>query len=105
MNFKKLAFIPLILLLAALVVFPAAAQSEPVEATLIIPPGEYTVGDPVLLTLAVTHPAGYQVIFPELPPEWGDFTVSAQSPLTTVGNPDGTETTTQMIDARLFSPG
>jgi hypothetical protein len=105
MKPKNLSLIPFILLLSALVAFPAAAQSGSVEATLTVPPGEYTVGDPVLLNLAVTHPAGYQVIFPELPAEWGDFIVQSQSPLTTVANPNGTETTTQLIDVRLFSPG
>ncbi|MDX1436894.1 MAG: hypothetical protein R3335_08790 [Anaerolineales bacterium] len=103
MTLKRLS--PLIILLAALFAVPAAAQSGQIEAALTAPPGEYTVGDPILLNLAVTHPAGYQVIFPELPTEWGDFTVQSQSPLTVVSNPNGTETTTQLIDVRLFSPG
>jgi hypothetical protein len=105
MKFFRLFLFALALLLTALVFFPAAAQSGLVDATLTAPPGEYKVGDPILLTLSVRHPAGYQVILPELPAEWGDFTVQSQSPLTTSANPDGSETTTQLIDARLFAPG
>ncbi|MGW8225424.1 MAG: hypothetical protein ACWGOY_06820, partial [Anaerolineales bacterium] len=52
-----------------------------------------------------THPPGYQVILPQLDSNWGDFLVQSQSAGETVPNPDGTETTTQVIDARLFSPG
>jgi hypothetical protein len=105
MKFIRFSFLPLALFLTGLVFFPAAAQSGEVEATLTAPPGEYNVGDPILLTLAVSHPAGYQVILPELPADWGGLTVKSQSPLTTVVNPDGTETSTQLIDVRLFSPG
>ena len=60
---------------------PAAAQpAGPVAATPSVPDGQFTVGDPVQLTLAVTHPAGYQVILPQIAPAWGDFTVVSQSP-------------------------
>jgi hypothetical protein len=45
------------------------------------------------------------VILPELESDWGEFIVRSQSPATTVNNDDGTKTTTQMIDARLFAPG
>jgi hypothetical protein len=53
----------------------------------------------------VTHPDDHQVILPELEPTWGDFVVRSQSPAKTVDNADGTETTTQVIDVRLFAPG
>jgi hypothetical protein len=89
-----------------LAVAPAAAQGDgPVTATLSAPDGQFTVGDPIQLTLALTHPAGYQVILPELPAAWGDFAVVAQSPATVADNADGTTTTTMQIDARLFQPG
>jgi hypothetical protein len=63
------------------------------------------VGDPIQLTLALTHPAGYQVILPALPDAWGDFAVVFQSPAVVTDNADGTVTTTMQIDARLFQPG
>ena len=60
------------------------------------------------MTVAVTHPAGYYAVMPALPADqpWGDFTVAGQSPATTsLSNGDGSETTSAVIDARLFSPG
>ncbi len=83
----------------------AAQEGGPVTATLSAPDGPFTVGDPIPLTLALTYPAGYQVIQPTLPESWGGLTVAGQSPATTVANGDGSETTTFVIDARLFQPG
>ena len=103
----KRLHIPLLLLaLLLLTIGQANAQGNgPVTATLSAPDGQPTVGDPLQLTLAVTHPAGYQVILPQIAPQWGDFTVVSQSPATTTANGDGTETTTATIDTRLFQPG
>jgi hypothetical protein len=96
----------LLITLLLLAVGPAHAQGDgPVTATLSAPDGQLTVGDPIQLTLALTHPAGYQVILPALPDAWGDFAVVSQSPATVVANADGTATTTMLIDARLFQPG
>lgn len=101
-SLQALMLIALLLLAVA----PAAAQGDgSVTATLSAPDGQLTVGDPVRLTLAVTHPAGYQVILPALPESWGDFTVVSLSPASTTTNADGTETTTAAIDARLFQTG
>lgn len=101
-SFQALMLIALLLLAVA----PVAAQGDgPVTATLSAPDGQLTVGDAVQLTLAVTHPAGYQVILPTLPDAWGDYAVVSQSPATVVDNADGTATTTMRIDARLFQPG
>lgn len=103
---KRPYLIPLLIALLLLVVGQVSAQDNgPVIATLSAPEGQLTVGDSIRLTLAVTHPAGYQVILPAAAPAWGDFTVVAQSPVTTTANADGTETTTGAIDARLFRPG
>jgi hypothetical protein len=96
----------LLITLLLLVAGQAGAQDNgPVTATLRAPDGQLTVGDPIQLTLALTHPAGYQVILPALPDAWGDFTIVAQLPATTKANDDGSETTTALIDARLFQPG
>ncbi|HSN77548.1 MAG TPA: hypothetical protein VL334_20950 [Anaerolineae bacterium] len=101
-SLQALMLIALLLLAVA----PAAAQgNSPVTATLSAPAGQLTVGDPIQLTLALTHPAGYQVILPALPDPWGDFTVAGLSPATATANADGSETTTLLIDARLFQPG
>ena len=100
---KKL-FIPIMLIFVLLLAGTAVAQ-EPVTATLTAVGENLTVGDPIPLTLAVTHPAGYHVIPPELEANWGDFIVRDQSPATTVDNGNGTETTSFNIDARLFAPG
>jgi len=101
---RRLVLLPLLLLFALLAVGTVTAQS-PLTATITAPEGAFTVGDPVELTLSVTHPADYHVIKPELPESWGDFIVKSQSPAATVDNEDGTKTTNIMIDARLFAPG
>lgn len=102
---RQLTILPLILLLL-LSVSPAAAQdSGTVQAEIVVTPGEYTVGDPIELTLAVTHPVDYHVILPQIEEIWGDFTVYEKSIPETESNGDGTETTKQLIDARLFTPG
>lgn len=101
-SLQALMLIALLLLALA----PAAAQGDgPVTATLSAPDGPLTVGDPIALTLALTHPAGYQVILPALPDIWGDFAVVSQSPAVVTDNADGTATTSMQIDARLFQPG
>ena len=94
------------LIIALLMVGAAGAQGE-VTATVLGPENPYsaTVGDPLELTLVVTHPAGYQVIAPELGEQWGDFIIRSQSPATTAANGDGTKTTIIVLDARLFAPG
>lgn len=103
---RRTKLIPLLIFLALVVVGPVRAQTmEPIEAELIVPEGEFTVGDPIELTLAVSHPAGYQVIMPELAAEWGEFVVQSQSPPATLEQSDGMAITSQIIDARAFAPG
>jgi hypothetical protein len=103
---KKVLFIPLLILLFMLVAGPAAAQSsETTIAVLAAPDGQLTVGDPIELTLSVTHPADSHAIMPELAGEWGPFLVNNQTAPVTQANGDGTESTSQVIDARLFAPG
>ena len=64
-----------------------------------------TVGDPVTLTLTVTHPPDYRVTFPRLLRTWGDFEVRGQSAVENVANLDGSRATTQSIEAVLFETG
>ncbi|MGH9867146.1 MAG: hypothetical protein ACREAA_03140 [Candidatus Polarisedimenticolia bacterium] len=46
---------------------PAAPEAEgPVRAVLTVPPGQYTVGDPISMTLTLTHPQGTQLDPPDL---------------------------------------
>jgi hypothetical protein len=79
--------------------------ADGVEVRLTPERNELTVGDPVQLTLEVNHPAGTQVIIPQLDPEWGNLEVRSQSPATVVANDDGTETTRQVIEVALFDLG
>jgi hypothetical protein len=103
---KKFFYLPMLLLIALSLMGPVTARAEGlIEASLTTQSGELTVGDPILLTLSVTHPQDYQVIPVELEPSWGDFLLQSQAPASSVSNPDGTTTTTQVIDVRLFSPG
>ena len=108
---KRKLLIPLLVLMTLVVVGPVAAQTAgPVEATLTAPDTGLTVGDPIELTLSVKHPAGTQVIMPDLGSEWGDFVVQSQSPPVTIkieegGQATGMDITSQVIDVRLFAPG
>jgi hypothetical protein len=101
-EFILLAF--LLIVMTALLALPAQA-AEGIKATLTASQTELTVGDSVQLTLAVIHPAGSQVIFPKLDQPWGQFEVQNQAPVTTVANPDGSQTTTQIITVTLFDLG
>jgi len=104
MNQKR--FIVLIFTLIAVFSMPIPAFAEgPVEANLVVENQALTVGDPIPMSLEITHPAGYVVIAPELDSAWGDFLIQSQSAPASVANPDGSETTTIALDARLFSPG
>jgi hypothetical protein len=76
-----------------------------VQVTLTPDRESLTVGDPVQLTLSINHPAGYQVIIPQLGRLWGDFEVLSQSQATTVVNDEGTQTTQQIIEVALFDLG
>lgn len=107
---KRTFFLAFWVLAALILVFTGQAGAQaigPISASVSIPDGDYTVGDPIPVTVAVTHPAGYYAVIPALPTDqpWGDFTVAGQSAATTVDNGDGSETTSAVIDARLFSPG
>jgi hypothetical protein len=106
MVYQRRYLIVLVLAFTAIfmTVSAAAAQSLP-DAQWAVGSDNLTVGDPILLTLSVTHAADQHVIFPQLETQWGDFRVYSQSPAETVTNPDGTKTTQQVIDVRLFAPG
>ena len=104
---KNYRFIfPLVVVAIFALAAPLAVSADSlVTASLSADAGEFTVGDPVRLTLSITHPPGYQVILPQLETNWGDFHIHAQSAGSTMTITDGNELTTQVIDARLFSPG
>ena len=66
---------------------------------------DLTVGDPVTLTLEVTHPADHVVVVPRLGPEWGPFEVVSQTAAHANANGDGTETTSQQLTVTAFALG
>jgi hypothetical protein len=103
---RNLLLLPAILAILLLSTNLAAAQPGiAAEAVLTPPAQELTVGDPIALSLTVTHSAGDEVILPDLPDTWGDFVVRSQSVPTEVDNGDGSVTTTQTIEVSLFNPG
>lgn len=104
MQRKTITSIITLAFLLAITILPAAAQAA-IQVELQVPDGQYTVGDPILLTLVVSHPADYQVIPPTLGDNLGKLLILGQTPLETIRNEDGTATTTQTIDTRLFAPG
>jgi hypothetical protein len=104
MNRRQLAIAFFAIALLILLAGRTWADGE-VQGSLIPDRAELTVGDPVRLTLEVSHPAGFQIIIPKLEQAWGDLEVRGQSQATTEANADGTETTRQIIEVTLFSPG
>ncbi len=102
----KKHLLSLALIVAVLLLWTVPVQAaENIQATLTANANELTVGDPVQLTLKVSHPAGTQVIVPRLEQTWGNFEVQHQSQTETVQNPDGSETTRQTLTVTLFEPG
>jgi hypothetical protein len=105
---RKQHWIPFIfvaLVVTGVLAFFTATTQAQSTATLTADKASITVGDPVTLTVSVTHPEGSVVLFPELEATWGDFVVRSQSAAETVSNGDGSAVTSQQIDARLFAPG
>ena len=104
MDKRRIAFWFFIATVLLMVAVPTQA-ADGVQVELTADRAELTVGDPVQLTLEVTHPAGYQVIIPKLEQRWGDFEVRSQSQATTTTNDAGAETTRQVIEVTLFNLG
>ena len=101
---RKLIFYSLVLLIGLLMAIPAIVNGQS-AAEWVVGPEPVTVGDPVNLTLTVNHPADTQVIFPDLAEAWPEATIAEQALPETVTNADGSLTTSQAVDARLFTPG
>jgi hypothetical protein len=105
MNKRQILLASLMMALVLMAMTLPTQAQDGIQVTLAANQTELTVGDPVELTLEVNHPAGYQVIIPQLEGNWGPFEVQGQSPTTTVANDDGTETTYQTITLTLFDLG
>jgi hypothetical protein len=111
-NMKKIknrwlwqALIVILLLASGGATFGTAQAQDSLVATLSTDSHEITVGDVVPLTLRVTHPAGWRVIFPILDEQWGDLEVRGQTVPEIIANPDGTQTTIQDINVARMRPG
>ena len=76
-----------------------------IRVALVADRSEVTVGDPIGLTLEVTHPEDHIVVVPNLDPDWGVFQVRRQTAANIAGNGDGTRTTRQQLEVTLFAPG
>ncbi len=82
----------------------ASAQMAPVGIGLTADAESVTVGDVVTLTLTVSHPSDYHVVFPDVPHQWGDFEVRKTTHLPTEFD-DETLLSSISIEAVLFQPG
>ena len=76
-----------------------------IRVALVADRSELTVGDPIGLTLEVTHPEDHIVVVPNLDPDWGVFKVRRQTAASIAENGDGTRTTSQQLEVTLFAPG
>jgi hypothetical protein len=105
MNKRQILLASLMMALVLMAMTLPAQAQDGIQVSLTANQSELSVGEPVELTLEVNHPAGHQVIIPQLEGNWGPFEVRGQSPTTTVANDDGTETTYQTITVTLFELG
>ena len=95
-----------LLLTAAFGAAPAQADaSSSVQISFTPSRTELTVGDPVTLTLEITHPRDHVVVLPRLGRNWGQFEVLSQTGARITVNDAETRTTRQLIDVTLFSTG
>ena len=76
-----------------------------VRVSLVPDSTQLTVGDPVTLSLIISHPADYSVAVPRLEREWGPFEVQAQTSVQTVSIADGIRTVAKQFRVTLFAPG
>ncbi len=84
----------------------AAAQTTQLSAGLTTDAESVSVGDVFTLTLTVSHPRDYHVVFPDLPAQWGEFEVRSRTPLpATIDDDSGVATSALEIRAALFAPG
>lgn len=88
----------------ALMAVPVLAE-DGVAVAWTVERSDMSVGDPVQLTLVVTHPSGYQVVIPQLEESWGPFEVRGQSQAVTEANDNGSETTRKTVEVTLFDVG
>lgn len=100
---KRVAILFSILLMLVLPVIAFADNGVNVDVK--VGRENITVGDVIPLTVTVTHPQGWRVVFPKLESAWGDLEIRKQGAPTLTQNADGTETTTLQIDAAAFRPG
>ena len=107
MKFKILLPVILLLGVGGLLAIPASAdaQADAVQLSFTSDVYEITIGDPVKLQATAIYPAGYQVLFPDLPEKWGSFEVRSQIRTPARSNPDGSETAVQSIQIALFGTG
>ena len=98
----------LVPVLATIISGAAKAQgvsSSAVQISFTANQSELTVGDPVTLTLEITHPSDHVVVVPRLGRFWGQFEVLSQTAAQIAVGNTGTSTTRQWIDVTLFSTG
>ena len=84
---------------------PHQDSAERSNARLDVAPQRITVGDPFALTLVITHPATEKIVPAALGNLWGPLEIIHQSIPETRTLANGSRTTTQRIEARLFEPG
>jgi len=105
---KKLS---LLVLTACLLLTLAVVQSEAQEPVLVFwetgppPEGGWTVGDPIPLRLRASYRAGFEVVLPELPAQWGPFEVREQALLDPVAQENGDFIVVREATVVLWSPG
>ena len=80
-------------------------QSDDIQANWTTTSSEATIGDVVTLTLNVTHPKDYRVIFPEVGESWGDFEVRAVGQPQISASDEVTETTSLDLTVALMTVG
>ena len=97
--------VPLLITAAFGIATAQASSSSAVQVSFTASRTELTVGDPVTLTLEITHPRDHVVVVPRLGRNWGQIEVLSQTGARITVNDSETRTTRQQIDVTLFSTG
>lgn len=103
----KLKLLLAIVLVIGAVAAPVSvgAQADAIQLSFTPDVNQLTIGGRVNILATATYPAGFQVLFPDLPERWGSFEVLKQVRTAARSNSDGSETATQSIQVALFATG
>ncbi len=97
------------LILGSLAGLPAVVGAQGAQgsahARLLVPDSAPLIGQPLSLTLVVTHPPGSLLLPVDIPTRWGELEIESQSPPQLAVDSDSARRSQQIIRARAWATG